>query len=83
MYVCVCVCVCILRNDILRNEVGVLEMEHAVKVEDLCVLILLCICSVIPQLYMCRYRSEAAVLATEHAVNVMLLTKPLCLYPTN
>jgi hypothetical protein len=54
-----------------------LEREHAVKVEALCVLILLNICVLIP-LYMCPHRSEIAVLETEHAVKVMLLTKPLC-----
>jgi len=54
------------------KEVGVLETEHgAVKVEALCVHILLYRCSLIPQLYMCPHRSEAAVLETEHAVKVV------------
>jgi hypothetical protein len=52
----------------------VLETEHgAVKVEALCVHILLYRCSLIPQLYMCPHRSEAAVLETEHAVKVEAL----------
>ena len=69
----------------LRSEVGVLEREHAIKFEALCVLILLYICVLI-SLYMCPHRSEIVVLETEHAVKVMLptnlyasmrLTKPL------
>ena len=59
------------------SEVGVLEREHAVKVEALCVLKRLNICVLMP-LYMCPHRSEIAVLETEHAVKVMLITKPLC-----
>jgi hypothetical protein len=46
---------------ILRSEVGLLEREHAVKVEALCVLI---------PLYKCPHRSEVAVLETEHVVKV-------------
>ncbi len=53
-----------------------LEREHAVKVEALCVLKRLNICVLMP-LYMCPHRSEIAVLETEHAVKVMLITKPL------
>ena len=60
-----------------RSEVGVLERENAVKVEAICVLILLSICVLILQ-YMCPHRSEIAVLETEHAVKVMPITKPLC-----
>jgi hypothetical protein len=66
----------------LRSDLKVLEREHAVKVEALCVLILLYI-RVLTPLYMCPHRSEVAVLETEHAVKFMLLTKPLCLYATN
>jgi hypothetical protein len=57
----------------------VLESEHAVKVEALCVLILLNICVLI-SLYMCPHRSEIAVrlvssteaylVEMEHAVKV-------------
>ncbi len=56
-----------------------LESEHAVKVEALCVLILLNICVLI-SLYMCPHRSEIAVrlvssteaylVEMEHAVKV-------------
>jgi hypothetical protein len=59
-----------------RSEVGALEREHAVKVEVLCVLILLNIGVLIP-LYMCPHRSEIGAVETEHAVKVMLITKPL------
>ncbi len=57
------------------SEVALLEREHAVKVEALCVLILLNICVLMPR-YMCPHRSEIAVLETEqeHAVKVMLIT---------
>ncbi len=64
------------------SEVAVLEREHAVKVEALCVLILLNICVLIP-LNMCPHRSEIAVrlvssieaylVEMEHAIKVEAL----------
>ncbi len=80
MYLCICIYIYIyIYIYICPQERGcVLEREHAVKVEALCVLIPLHICVLIP-LYMCPRRSAVAVLETEHAVKVEAL-EALLLY---
>ncbi len=70
---------------VLRSEVGVLEREHAVKVESLCVPILLYICVLIPlhmrphtTIYMCPRIYMYSRMLTYTNQSSMLLTKPLC-----